>query len=107
MTEIRGPSDPKNRGIYQEEYKHSVDLFQKALDQYQNSKGPFQKKEFQEVMDQAMTVLNQSAQQLKNGRLQQQNEKIASDYKNFQAHPEDPAWVQKLHQDLDEAKKSV
>ncbi len=110
MTEIQGggsgPVTPRQKEMYEQEYRHGTDLFQKALQQSAKSDNPYQKAEFQKVMDQAMVVLNQTAKGLKREDLEQQNQQIAADYKSYQQNPSD-ASRKKLLQDLNKAKSSI
>lgn len=107
MSEVSGPLGPSEKKMYEEEYKHSADLFKRALDQYNKSENPYQKAEFKDVMDQAMQVLNETASGLMRKELKEQNQHIAKDYATFQKHPKDPDTLNKLNHDLDKAKKSV
>ena len=105
MTEITGSTGPRgDKQTYEQEYKHSAYLFQRALDQYNKSDNPYQKTEFKDVMDKAMNVLNETAHGLMRKELEEQNKKIANDYENFQKYPGDPDTIEKLNNDLDQAK---
>lgn len=102
-----GPIGPRERKMYEQEYKHSADLFKRALEQYGKAENPYQQNEFKDVMDKAMQVLNETAQELMRQELQKQNSQIAKDYANFQQSPKDPDTINKLNRDLDKAKKSI
>lgn len=102
-----GPLGPRERKMYEQEYKHGVDLFQRALTEYQKSTNQFQQAEFKSVMDKAMNVLNETASELARKELQKQNEKISQDYALFQQFPKDPLAAEKLGEDLAKAKRSV
>jgi hypothetical protein len=102
-----GPINPQDKKMYEQEYKHSADLFKRALDQYSKSDNPYQQAEFKEVMDRAMQILNETASGLMRKELEKQNNQISQDYANFQKFPEDKDSVDKLSKDLDKAKKSV
>lgn len=102
-----GPLGPREKKMYEQEYKHGADLFQRALDQYTKSENPYQQAEFKGVMDKAMTVLNQTASELMRKELKAQNDAIAKDYATFQKFPKDPDTLDKLNSDLDKAKKSI
>ena len=114
MAEIKGTDDagspreitPREKAIYKEEYKHGVDLFQRALQQYSKTDDMFQKGEFKDVMDNMMQVLNETARALKEDHLKQQNKKIAADYANYQDSPSTDN-QKKLAKDLDQAKRTV
>jgi hypothetical protein len=108
MTEIHdsGPITPREKKLYEQEYKHGAALFQKALQQYAKSENPDQQEQFNQVMQSAMNVLNQTAQELKRQDLIAQNAAIQADYKAYQDHPS--TFVKaKLDQDLEKAKKSI
>ncbi len=99
------PITPRERKMYEQEYRHGAQLFQKALQSYVKSNNPYQQKEFQEVMDKAMRVLNETAKELSHKALADQNLKIQSDYQNFAQHSGDGVAFEKLNRDLDQAKK--
>lgn len=101
------PLGPREKKMYEQEYKHSADLFQRALDQYTKSDNMYQQAEFKHVMDKAMQVLNETASELMRKELQKQNSQIAKDYATFQKFPKDPDTQDKLKIDLDKAKQSI
>lgn len=107
MGSVSGPLSPQDKKMYEQEYGHSVDLFQRALDEYNKSDNPYQKAEFKDVMDQAKEILNQTAHSLMRKELEEQSAKIAKDYATFEKYPGDPDTIDKLRKDLDQAKKSV
>lgn len=97
---------PEEKKMYEQEYRHGADLFQRALQEYSKSDNMYQKEEFKEVMDKAMQVLNETARELKQKELDKQNQLIAKDYSTYQNNPTDQL-KQKLSADLDKAKKSI
>ena len=101
------PITPREKKMYEQEYKHGAQLFQKALQQYVKSDNPYQQDEFQHVMDKAMRVLNETAGELNRKALLEQNDKIQKDYAAFSDKPGDPAAFNQLNHDLDQAKKSI
>lgn len=101
------PITPRERKMYEQEYKHGAQLFQKALQQYVESDNPYQQEEFHQVMDKAMRVLNETAGELNRKSLLEQNQKIEKDYAAFNDKPTDPSAFQKLNHDLDQAKKTM
>jgi hypothetical protein len=109
MSEISGagPLGPSQKKMYEQEFKHGADLFKNALAQYEKSNNPNQKAEFKDVMDKAMNVLNESAHGLMRKELEAQTQKIAQDYATFQKFSGDPNTINKLNQDLDDAKQSI
>ncbi len=107
MAEVSGPLGPREKKMYEQEYKHGADLFKRALDQYTKSDNSYQQAEFKDVMDKAMQVLSETANQLMRSELQKQNEQIAKDYATFQKYPGDEDTIDKLNRDLDKAKKSI
>ena len=100
-----GPITPRERKMYEQEYKHGAQLFQKALQQYVGSDNPYQQHEFQQVMEKAMRVLNETASELNRKALLEQNDKIQKDYATFNNKPEDSSAFKKLNEDLENAKK--
>ena len=111
MTNIQdtggsAPLSPRDRKMYEQEFQHAATLFQQALDSYSKSDNPYQKEEFKEVMDKAMRVLNETAQELMRKELMSQNQKIENDYASFQQDGSMGAQA-KLDSDLEKAKKSI
>lgn len=102
-----GPIDPHDKKMYEQEYKHSADLFKRALDQYAKSDNPYQKAEFNDVMQRAMDVLNETAAELMRKELKTQNDAISKDYATFQNSPDNPDTQEKLAKDLEKAKKLI
>jgi hypothetical protein len=109
MGDLSGPGsiNPRDKKMYEQEYKQSADLFEKALGQYAKSDNPYQKAEFNDVMDRALNILNETASELMRKELKSQNDKIAQDYATFQKFPDDPDTQEKLKHDLEKAKKLV
>ena len=101
------PITPREKKMYEQEYKHGAQLFQKALQQYIKSDNPYQQEEFHQVMDKAMRVLNETAGELNRKALLDQNARIEKDYAAFNDKPKDEGAFNKLNHDLDQAKKSI
>ncbi|HAB99019.1 MAG TPA: hypothetical protein DCE71_04280 [Parachlamydiales bacterium] len=101
-----GPLSPQDKRAYEAEYKHGVDLFKRALDDYSHSKNMFQKAEFKEVMEKAMQVLNETAAELKKKDLLKQNETLSKDLAAFESQ-DDAANTAQLMKDLNKAKRSL
>jgi len=105
MPDVGGIS-PRERKMYEQEYKQGTVLFQKALEHAGKAENPYQTEEFQKVMEKAMRVLNQTALGLKRLDLFKQNKKIEDDYKEYKEHP-DKATTAQLNRDLNDARKTV
>lgn len=101
------PLTPLQRQMYEREYREGAQLFQKAVQHYAKSDNPFQKKEFQKVMEKSLEVLNETARGLNRQALLEQNAKIAKDFASFNSSPDDAKTVEQLNKDLDDAQKSV
>jgi hypothetical protein len=108
MTEIQntGPISPQDRTKYEEEYKHGVDLFQRALAEYSKADEPHKKEAFRDVMDKAMQVLNDTAQALKRSDLFEKNSQIQQDLQTYQATQNAQAKTQ-LETDLKRAQDTL
>lgn len=108
MSSIDGsqPINPNDRKLYEQDYMHGVDLFQRALAEYSKSQEPHQKEAFREVMDKAMQALNETAQGLKRQDLLKQNGQIQQDLTAFEKSGSDAA-KDKLASDLNQAKESL
>ncbi|MBI5273117.1 MAG: hypothetical protein HY861_03955 [Chlamydiia bacterium] len=101
------PITPRERKMYEQEYRQGAELFQNALQQYVKSDNVFQQKEFQGVMDKALSVLNETAQGLHRKALIDQNTKIEKDYAAFNNTPTDQRVIRQLEDDLNQAKKHI
>jgi hypothetical protein len=110
MANVQGPGDgsspitPHDKILYEQEYRHGVDLFQRALSEYSKADEIHKKEAFREVMDRAMQVLNETARELKRSDLMEQNQKIAQSFEGFQSNDADAS---KLAKNLKDAKKTV
>lgn len=103
-----GPTHtPREIHMYEQEYKDSAQLFHDAIQHYAKSDNPYQKKEFQEVMNNALSILNETARELNRKALFEQNAKIEQDYAMFNQSPDDEGAISKLEKDLEDAKKSI
>jgi len=107
---VRGDGDsysiqPRDRKLYEGEYKQATDLFQRSLNEYSKSNNIYQKEEFKNVMQQALQILNDTAAELKRQDLLKQNEKIAQDFNTFKS--DDAHSPKQLEADLNQAKKLV
>lgn len=101
-----GPITPRTKQKLEAEYKQGAELFEKALRQTNKSESPYKKEQFNDVMNKAMQVLNQAAQELKRGDLIEQNRKIEHDLKAYKNQPSDTA-MKALIEDLSKAKKAI
>lgn len=100
------PLTPQDKRAYEAEYRHGVDLFKQALDDYSHSKNMFQKAEFKDVMEKAMKVLNETAAELQRKELLKQNDLLSQDLSTL-GEKDDPTSVAQLKKDLDQAKRSL
>jgi len=100
------PLSPQDKRAYEAEYRHGLDLFKRALDDYSHSKNMFQKAEFKDVMEKAMKVLNETAAELQQKELLKQNDRIAQDFACFDGQ-DSPTNISQLTKDIDQAKRSV
>ena len=106
MSGIEGLPPPPEKKLYEQEYLHGVDLFQRALDQCTQAEEVHKKAAFKEVMERALQALNDTARGLKREDLQKHNDELAKDLKVFEDQ-ENVEAQQKLAQDLDRAKKLI
>jgi len=107
MESIQGPGmGPQDQKIYKQQYKHGLDLFQRALGEYSKADEIHKKDAFKKVMDQALDVLNETARGLGRKDLLEQNVKISDDYQSYRAHDTELEKNQ-LAQDLSSASKKI
>lgn len=110
MAAIQGPGgesapiNPRDKVLYEQEYRRGADLFQRALSEYNRADEIHKKEAFREVMDHAMQVLNDTARELKRADLLAQNQKISQ---SLQAMEESASEKTELAKDLKDAKKMV
>lgn len=98
------PLNPNQRPeSYQQEYRQGADLFQQALQGFDGAENPEQKAAYQNVMDQAIQVMNDAARALK-GQYSKDMQKINADYASFE-NSQSVSQIQKLQKDLDQAKE--
>lgn len=100
---VGGPLTPQQAAAYREEYREGADLFQRALVQYSEADEMHKQAAIEKVLNQALTVMNQAAAQLKSPALTSVNQQIAQDYQAYQSS-HSPAAIQKLNHDLEKAK---
>lgn len=72
---------------YMDEFKHSVDLFERSFKAYQESKLENQKLVFKDVMDRASHVMNETAPKCLSPSGQKQLDTLHKHYQDFIAHP--------------------
>lgn len=100
------PPNPEDQKLYKQEYVHGLDLFQRALEQHAKAEEVHKKAAFEEVMERALQVLNDTARGLKREDLQSQNQQIGKDLKAYEDKSDD-ATRQALAKDLQRAKDSI
>lgn len=100
------PLTPQDRAMYKEEYRHGVDLFQRALNEYSSADEIHKKEAFRQVMDRALQVLNDTARGLKRTDLMAQNKTIQEDLKSYESSQKDED-KSKLAADLQQAQKKI
>lgn len=101
-----GALPPRAQDLYESEYKHGAALFEKSLLHYSRSSYAPQKEAFDGVMHMAMTILNETAKELKRQDLLAQNQKIQHDLAAYQKSPT-REHLSTLKTDLETAKKIV
>ncbi|MBI2743411.1 MAG: hypothetical protein HYX48_05785 [Chlamydiales bacterium] len=108
MSNIQGPGKPDHHDIqmYAQEYKRGIDLFQRALIEYNSADEVHKKDAFREVMDRALQVLNETAQGMKRDDLVAQNQKIAQDFQTYQ-NSHSPKDEKVLEKDLNQARRAL
>lgn len=101
-----GSLPPRAQDLYENEYKHGAALFEKSLLHYSRSSYEPQKMAFDKVMVMALSILNETASELKRQDLIAQNEKIQNDLSKYKKDPTKDH-LQALKTDIEEAKRSV
>lgn len=95
----------QKRKMYESEYKHAADLFERTLNAHAKSDNPYQKEAFRKVMDKSLEILKETASELRRQKLLEQNQQIEKDYAAYQ-QDESKSAKTKLEHDLERAKNS-
>ena len=100
MSNVQG-NDPLPS--YKEEFRHSIDLFERSLQAHEQSKMENQKAAFRSVMEKASHVMSETAPQVLSASDQQQVTKLQADYKAFSQNPSSEM-MKKLQSDINNLK---
>ena len=108
MTDIDAgaPLTPHVRDTYRKQCERGVALFQKTLEEYQQSELPAQKEKYKDVMGKAMLVIQETAAKFLSQELQKQQQGIEKDYEKFIANSS-PENLNKLQKDLQNFQKKI
>lgn len=103
-----GSISPQDRALYRQEFKEGVNLFQNSLAEYQKADEVHKKNALKNVMDEALQVMNETAQLCLSKKAQMQENQLAQDYQAFSslASPTDTDY-QKLNSEIDNLKKDI
>jgi hypothetical protein len=105
MSQIQGPGEGSfpitrhDKIQYEREYRDGLNLIRRSFDEYNKADEIHKKEAFHDVMNQALQVMNDSAQALKRSDLLAKNQQIAQSLETMDAT--------QLNQNLKEAKKMV
>jgi hypothetical protein len=88
MTGIEGPEGLSKDQIhaYREEFSRGIKLFQEALENYNTSTEPHQKKEFKKVMNESLNAMNEMVNVALRKDEQNKIEKLQRDYDVFSSN---------------------
>ncbi len=86
--EISG-SDPNKTPTYRDDFKQSVDLFQKSFDGYQHSSLNAQKDQYVKVMKESLQVMQDAAGAMLNKHLGSLKAELSSDLNQYLDNPTD------------------
>lgn len=106
MTDpIQGKNiSPEMQKTYHKEFNEGVKLFQKSLKEYEHTSDDNKKAAFKNVMDQALTIMNQSARGFLDPKAREEiSTKLQNDYQNF-LNNDTPTTYKKLNSDLNHLK---
>ncbi len=86
---------------YRNEFAKGVKLFEESLNAYETTSNDeaAKKAKFKDVMDKALTIMNQSARGFLNQSGQMEEAKLEKDYQSFIAS-DNPAAQKQLHEDI-------
>jgi hypothetical protein len=98
---------PRNKKrMYEAEYKHAANLFDRSLEEYTHANNEYKKEAFCKVMNQALQVLKDTAAALKKQEWLQHCDRIEQDYQTFRAEGT-PEAETRLHNDLKQVRKHL
>ena len=102
MDKIDGSSPTPT---YKDEFKHSVDLFERSLNAYQTSKMDNQKQAFVEIMGKASHVMDETAPMVLNKSGQDHLSTLKKHYQDFITNPSSDM-MNALQKDINELKNT-
>lgn len=99
------PINPEDRAVYKQDFSESLSLFQKSLEEFNQSNIPAQKEAFKDVMRDAMHIMNQTAQICLDKHAQKEESMLNSDFQAFlnNASPENIKKLDNRAKDLGES----
>jgi CHASE3 domain sensor protein len=99
---------PEDKEVYRKEFVQGLDLFKRALDQYQSTSDDEQHKKdaFANVMKEALTVLNQTASVVCSKKAQEKEQVLQKDFNSFLKDGSSDN-IDKLNSDIQQLRKSV
>lgn len=102
MSQIEGdasnPLSPSERVQYQEKYQEALSCFKQSFSDYTAKKG--NSDELQQVMDDSLALLNQTAKAGLSKQKQEANQKLHADYESYMSHPSKEK-ASAINQDID------
>ncbi|MBI5345701.1 MAG: hypothetical protein HZB76_00945 [Chlamydiae bacterium] len=110
MTDLQGPGSgpisPKDKAIYKQEFARSVDLFKESLEEFEKATEVHKKAKFNDVMQKAMQIMNETAPLCLNKSLQEQKAKLEKDYQQL-ISKDNPQNVAQLNNDIEKIQKKL
>lgn len=90
---------PQDRVLYRAEYEKAAQLFAQSLDAYQKADFPEKQATLKDVMNKALTIMNETAQKCLRGYAIAKNNQLQTDYDTF-LKSGSPENIEKLEKDI-------
>ncbi len=97
---------PEDKALFKQDYARGVKLFQNSLIEYENTTEEHKKAKFKQVMDEASTVMNETAKLCLSKKGQKLEKTLEQDYKEFNINTSDEV-IEKLRTDITEIQKKL
>ncbi|MCB1118003.1 MAG: hypothetical protein KDK50_05415 [Chlamydiia bacterium] len=99
------PVNPNQPPSYNQEFNQSVELFAKSFQGYQEAGFDAQKRQYEKVMNESLTIMKQAAGAMVNSHLQNLRNQLSDDLGKYMQHP-DASTKAKIQEDINQLRNS-